>query len=112
MNCRRANTRIHGLPRAFCLGDARQYYFDLKGNIEEEFAKERLQGNVFIGTGYAHPPLGTIKVIEAITLDDVKAFWKTAYTQGALRLGIIGNLKLGIKADAVTITPAAKVFAE
>lgn len=25
---------------------------------------------------------------------------------------LIGNLKLGIKADAVTITPAAKVFAE
>ena len=65
---------------------------DLKGNNEEEFAKERLQGNVFKGTGYAHPSLGTVKGIEAITLDDVKTFWKTAYTQGALRLGIAGGI--------------------
>ena len=85
---------------------------DLKGNNEEEFAKEGLQCNVFKGTGYAHPSLGTVKGIAAITLDDVKAFWKTAYPQGALRLGIIVNLKLGIEADAITITPAAKVFAE
>jgi zinc protease len=64
---------------------------DLKGNNEEEFGKERLQGIVFAGTPYAHPVLGTVKSIDAITLDDVKDFWKRAYTQGALKLGVAGN---------------------
>ncbi|UGQ48640.1 M16 family metallopeptidase [Massilia endophytica] len=65
---------------------------DLKGNNEEEFGKERLQTNVFAGSGYAHPVLGTAKGIDAITLDDVKAFYKQAYTQGALRVGITGDV--------------------
>ena len=63
---------------------------DLKANNEEEFGKERLQGLVFKDTAYAHPALGTVKGIEAITLDDVKDFWKKAYTQGALRIGLAG----------------------
>ncbi|MFD2367886.1 M16 family metallopeptidase [Pseudoduganella sp. GCM10020061] len=65
---------------------------DLKDNNEEEFGKERLQVNVFAGTGYAHPVLGTIAGLDAITLDDVKAFYKQAYTQGAVRVGISGDV--------------------
>ncbi len=63
---------------------------DLKGNNEEEFAKERLQTNVYAGTPYGHPVLGTAKGIAAITLDDVKAFQRSAYAQGALRVGVSG----------------------
>ena len=65
---------------------------DLKDNNEEEFAKERLQANVFAGTPYGHPVLGTLAGIESITLDDVKAFYNKAYTQGALQVGISGNV--------------------
>ncbi|KQQ97674.1 peptidase M16 [Massilia sp. Leaf139] len=65
---------------------------DLKDNNEEEFGKERLQANVFAGTAYAHPVLGTVKGIESITLDDVKAFYRQAYTQGAVRVGISGDV--------------------
>jgi zinc protease len=65
---------------------------DLKDNNEEEFAKERLQTNVFAGTPYGHPVLGTVKGIESITLDDVKDFYRKAYTQGALRVGISGDV--------------------
>ena len=65
---------------------------DLKDNNEEEFGKERLQSNVFAGTPYAHPVLGTVKGIEAITLDDVKTFYRQAYTQGAVRVGISGDV--------------------
>ncbi|MFZ6656649.1 M16 family metallopeptidase [Undibacterium sp. TJN19] len=65
---------------------------DLKDNNEEEFAKERLQTNVFAGSAYAHPVLGTVKGIEAITLDDVRQFWKKAYTTGALKVGISGDV--------------------
>ncbi len=65
---------------------------DLKDNNEEEFGKERLQANVYAGTPYAHPVLGTVKGIESITLQDVKAFYRHAYTQGALRVGISGDV--------------------
>lgn len=65
---------------------------DLKDNNEEEFGKERLQTNVFAGTPYGHPVLGTIKGLEAITLDDVKAFYRQAYAQGAVRVGISGDV--------------------
>ncbi|WP_230412224.1 M16 family metallopeptidase [Undibacterium hunanense] len=65
---------------------------DLKDNNEEEFAKERLQTNVFAGSAYAHPVLGTVKGIDAITLDDVRQFWKKAYTTGALKVGISGDV--------------------
>lgn len=40
---------------------------DLKDNNEEEFAKERLQTNVYAGTPYGHPVLGTVAGIDAIT---------------------------------------------
>ncbi|MES2317143.1 MAG: pitrilysin family protein [Pseudomonadota bacterium] len=63
---------------------------DLKDNNEEELGKERLQTNVFAGTPYGHPVLGSLKGIDAITLDDVKDFYKKAYTQGALKVGISG----------------------
>lgn len=65
---------------------------DLKDNNEEEFGKERLQTNVFAGTPYGHPVLGTVKGIEAITLADVKDFYKKAYTQGAIKVGISGDV--------------------
>jgi zinc protease len=65
---------------------------DLKDNNEEEFGKERLQANVYAGTPYGHPVLGTSSSIEAITLDDVKQFQRNAYTQGALRVGISGDV--------------------
>jgi zinc protease len=65
---------------------------DLKDNNEEEFGKERLQANVFAGTPYGHPVLGTVKGIESITLDDVRNFYRQAYQQGAVRVGISGDV--------------------
>ncbi|MEO6323348.1 MAG: pitrilysin family protein [Thermoanaerobaculia bacterium] len=64
---------------------------DLKANNEEELGKERLQTNVFAGTPYGHPVLGTVAGIEAITLDDVKAFVNSAYTRANLTVGVSGN---------------------
>jgi zinc protease len=64
---------------------------DLRSNNEEELGKERLQQNVYAGTPYGHPALGTVAGIEAITLDDVRAFVKSAYTRAALSMGITGS---------------------
>ena len=65
---------------------------DLKGHNDEELGKERLQTNIFASTPYGHPVLGTLRGIDAITLDDVKNFWASAYTQGAVRLGVAGDV--------------------
>ena len=69
---------------------------DLRDNNEEELGKERLQANLFGGTPYGHPVLGTVAGIDAITLDDVKAFVEAHYTRANLRLGLAGNLPDGL----------------
>ena len=70
---------------------------DLIANNEEELGKERLQAVVFAGTPYGHPALGTLAGIDAITLDDVKGFWKTAYTRAALTVGLAGDVPADLK---------------
>ncbi len=64
---------------------------DLRSNNEEELAKERLQADIFAGTPYGHPVLGTVAGVEAITLDDVKGFIRSAYTRAALTVGVAGD---------------------
>ncbi len=64
---------------------------DLRNNNEEELGKERLQVNLFGGTPYGHPSLGTIAGIESITLDDVKKFVAANYTRGNLVIGVSGD---------------------
>ncbi len=71
---------------------------DLRTNNEEELGKERLQALAFQGTPYAHPVLGTLAGIEAITLQDVKDFVRTAYTRKALRVGLAGDVPAGVEA--------------
>ncbi|MEO8430053.1 MAG: pitrilysin family protein [Acidobacteriota bacterium] len=63
---------------------------DLRSDNEEELAKEVLQDALFAGTPYGHPVLGTVAGIEAITPDEVRAFWKAHYTRGNLTIGVNG----------------------
>ena len=63
---------------------------DLRENNEEELGKERLQTNLFAGTPYGHPVAGTAAGIDAITVEDVRAFLRGAYTRGALTIGVSG----------------------
>ena len=71
---------------------------DLRSNNEEELGKERLQADIFAGTPYGHPVLGTVAGIEAITIADVKSFIASAYTRGALTLGVSGDAPEGMLA--------------
>ncbi|HKA35340.1 MAG TPA: pitrilysin family protein [Thermoanaerobaculia bacterium] len=64
---------------------------DLRSSNEEELGKERLQTNIFAGTPYGHPVLGTVAGIEAIALDDVRNFIRSGYTRGALTVGVSGD---------------------
>jgi zinc protease len=65
---------------------------DLRSNNEEELGKERLQTNVFRNTPYGHVTLGTVAGLSAVSLDDVKRFAATAYTQANLTIGISGDV--------------------
>jgi zinc protease len=63
---------------------------DLRSNNEEELGKEWLQNRIFAGTPYGHTVLGTVAGLEAITLDDIRAFAQRHYTTGNLKVGING----------------------
>ncbi len=65
---------------------------DLRANNDEELGKERLQANVFAGSGYAHPTAGTVAGLDAITLEDVKQFVAQHYTSGGLTLAVSGDI--------------------
>ena len=65
---------------------------NLRGNNDEELGKERLQQRIFGGTPYGHPTLGSVAGLDAITLDDVKAFAKKVYTRAALTVGVAGDV--------------------
>lgn len=58
---------------------------------DEELGKAALYDFVFEGSRYAHPPEGTVAGLDAITLDDVKAFYAKHYTRGALVVGLGGG---------------------
>ncbi len=65
---------------------------DLRANNEEELGKERLQANLFQGTPYGHPTVGTVAGIESLTLQDVRDFVARAFTRANLTLGATGDL--------------------
>ena len=91
---------------------------DLRSDNEEELGKERLQHNIFLGTPYAHPVLGTVAGIESITLDDVRNFIRKHYTRDNLTVGLAGDApdalltelrsKLGLLPAGKTVAPAVK----
>ena len=58
---------------------------------DEEFGKEALYEFIFAGTPYEHLEEGHINSLQAITLDDVKSFYQTHYTQANLVLGLGGG---------------------
>jgi zinc protease len=63
----------------------------LRGNNDEELGKEVLYENIYEGSPYAHFNGGSVSVLEKLTLDDVKEFYKAQYTQANLMIGIAGG---------------------
>ena len=63
----------------------------LRGNNDEELGKEALYETLYQGTPYGHFNGGTVSSLEKISLDDVKAFYKSQYSQSQLIIGIAGG---------------------
>ena len=64
---------------------------ELRYSSDEELAKAVLMESIFAGTRYAHPPEGTIAGLTAITLDDVRAFYRSHYTQDNVLVALGGG---------------------
>lgn len=58
---------------------------------DEELGKAGLEWVIFQGTRYAHPSVGTVAGLEAITLDDIKAFYAAHYTRDRVVFAIGGR---------------------
>lgn len=63
---------------------------------DEELGKESLEWTLYQKHPYGHPVEGTVRGVESITLDDVKAFYREHYTSGNLQIGIAGDLPTGL----------------
>jgi zinc protease len=64
---------------------------NLRGNNDEELAKEELYSLLYAGGPYGHENLGTVSALDKLTIEDVKAFYKAQLTRGNLIIGLAGG---------------------
>lgn len=67
----------------------------LRSANDEMLGLEAMQGAIFAGHPYGHPPAGSVQGLAAITLDDVKRFYRQHYTRANLMLGVAGGYPQG-----------------
>ena len=67
----------------------------LRSANDELLGLELIQQEIFEGHPYGHSPAGTVQGLNAVTLDDVRKFYRAHYTQGGLTLGIGGGYPAG-----------------
>ena len=81
----------------------------LKASNDEELGKEVLYSALYQGHVYENYNSGDLSDLEAITLDDVKAFYAMQLTQAKLHLGITGAMPNALKAQLMTDLAALPV---
>ncbi len=85
----------------------------LRSNNDEELGKEVLYEMIYAGHPYGHLNLGHAEAVEALTLDDVRAFYEANYTQRNLTLGLAGDVPEGflelVQADIATNLPEGQI---
>jgi len=94
----------------------------LRYSSDEELGKAAFEDFVFRGTRYAHPSEGTVAGLRSVTLDDVRAFYKSRFTAASALLGLgggyddatvarfkaaVGTLPAGTRPAAPAIEPEA-----
>jgi zinc protease len=58
---------------------------------DEELGKEVLYELIFAGTPYGHNEDGHVASLEAITLEDVRQFYRSQYNRASVRIGLGGG---------------------
>ncbi|HVS02676.1 MAG TPA: pitrilysin family protein [Thermoanaerobaculia bacterium] len=83
----------------------------LRASNDELLGLEVLQQQIFAGHPYDHSPAGTVQGLAAITLDDVKQFYRQHLTRANLLLGVAGGYPEGYPERLATslsgLTPGA-----
>ncbi|SFC76141.1 M16 family metallopeptidase [Pseudoalteromonas denitrificans] len=69
----------------------------LKASNDEELGKEVLYAKLYQGHVYESYNYGDLSDLEAITLDDLKVFYATEFTQAKLNVGITGDMSDKLK---------------
>lgn len=64
---------------------------DLRGSSDEALGKEVLQSVIYQGHPYGHPPVGTERGLEAITLDELRAHYARVVCAAGVTFGIAGS---------------------
>ena len=82
----------------------------LRGSNDEELGKQTLNALLYEGHPYGAPEMGTELGLDAITLDDVRAFHAAHYTQENYLLGVAGGYPDGfvarVEQDLIAGLPA------
>ncbi|MGB9182318.1 MAG: pitrilysin family protein [Pyrinomonadaceae bacterium] len=64
----------------------------LRGGNDEELGKEVLYNMIYTGGHpYGHQNRGAVSALESLTIDDVRAFYRTNYTKANFVLGLAGG---------------------
>lgn len=63
----------------------------LRGGNDEELGKEALGVCMYSGTSYGAPNAGLVSNLDAITLDDVKAYYQKMFTRDNVTIGLAGG---------------------
>ena len=63
----------------------------LRGNNDEELAKEELYNVLYAGQPYGHENLGTVSDLEKMTIDDLQRFYALHLTQANVIIGMAGG---------------------
>ncbi|MDQ6699492.1 MAG: insulinase family protein [Acidobacteriota bacterium] len=63
----------------------------LRGNNDEELAKEELYNALYAGQPYGHENLGTVSDLEKMTMDDLQRFYANHLTQANVIIGLAGG---------------------
>jgi len=67
----------------------------LRGTDDEDLGKEALNLILYEDHPYGHPNQGTVQGLTAITLDDVKEFYRAMYTRERIKIGLSGGYPEG-----------------
>ncbi len=73
----------------------------LRGENDEELAKEALLGEIFSGHPYSHHCAGTAASLKRLTLEDVREFYSAQYARENLIIGIGGGFPAGFDSRVV-----------
>jgi zinc protease len=74
----------------------------LRESNDEELGKERLYNVIYAGHPYGHHNTGRISSLEKLTIDDVRGFYRSHYTQANLVIGLAGGYPKGFNEKVET----------